>query len=99
MALEVRFTLEADEDLESLSDFSFEKFGSAQASRYRKAIGDAIQLLGQFPQLGQEAPEVRLGLRRHVHGVHAIYYRVHEDYIVIGRILGPGQDPTREFEP
>jgi plasmid stabilization system protein ParE len=38
-----------------------------------------------------------LGLRRHVHGSHVIYYRVRDDVLVISRILGPGQDPTREF--
>jgi toxin ParE1/3/4 len=96
MANKVRLRQQAQDDLDALATYSLESFGAAQAVRYKSNFLKALDLLGVFPQMGPET-DIREGLRRHVHASHAIYYRVDDEGIVVTRILGPGQDPTREF--
>ena len=98
MKPEVRFSLRAETDLLSLSEFTAEKFGVAQERKYREGLVGALQKLLTFPNIGTDQSDIGEGLRRFVHERHAIYYSEHAYGILIERILGPGQDPAREFE-
>lgn len=97
MASRVHLRAEAAADLDSIATFSLQNFGPTQAKRFRESFLKVFDLLVVFPHLGAPYPD-RSDLRRHVHEAHAIYYRVDGEEIVVSRILGPGQDPTREFE-
>lgn len=70
-----------------------------QERKYREKLARALQTLLTFPELGTDQSDAGDGLRRAVHERHAIYCSVHPFGILIERILGPGQDPAREFEP
>lgn len=96
---EIRFSVRAEEDLDFISAFTGERFGLAQERKYRERLLRAFQMLLTFPNLGTDQSESGEGLRRTVHERHAVYYSVHPFGILIERILGPGQDPAREFEP
>lgn len=77
--------------------FSAETFGIEQSRRYRNQMLKAVEQLLVFPHMGSPQEHIAEGLRRLVHGSHAIYYSQRGDEIFIERILGPGQDPAREF--
>jgi toxin ParE1/3/4 len=96
---EVRISFAAREDLRSIAVSSEDMFGAAQATRYRQDLQRALELLAVFPSMGTAQDRIENGLRRHAHASHAIYYSVQPYGILIERILGPGQDPAREFEP
>jgi toxin ParE1/3/4 len=67
-------------------------------SRYRAALFGALQLLATFPKTGSSQERIAPGLRRYVHASHAIYYSIHDDGLLVERILGPGRDPMLEFQ-
>lgn len=94
----LRLRPEAESDLDAIATFSMQNFGPLQAARFREAFLKALDLLPVFPNMGNAYP-LREGLRRFVHESHSIYYRIEGEQIVVIRILGPGQDPAREFEP
>lgn len=95
--LNVRFTPDARADLDGIIVYTLERFGIAQAQTYRAGFEKFFEILATYPQAGSDQSDIRPGLRRIVHQAHAIYYRVEGDNIVIGRILGPGQDPLQEL--
>lgn len=92
-----RLTEEAAADLDSLANYTIERFGRAQAARYSDGLFRAFDLLVVFPQLGSDQGHIEQGLRRHVHGSHAIYYVLQKDEVVIAALLGPGEDPLHRF--
>lgn len=95
----VRFTQAADADLERMFEFGLDRFGLRQAQRYQIDLWKALEALLTFPNMGTDQGHIDPGLRRLVHASHAIYYRAIGADILVERFLGPGQDPTREFEP
>jgi toxin ParE1/3/4 len=92
-----RLTEQAQDDLANVADYSIALFGVEQARKYRDGLFRAFDLLVAFPFLGSDQGAIEPGLRRHVHGSHAIYYVVIEDEIVIAALLGSGEDPIQRF--
>jgi toxin ParE1/3/4 len=84
-------------DLDAILTTGLEQFGETKALKYADGLSRVLSLLAVFPQMGVNLGHIRTGMRRHVHGSHAIYYRIHESGVRVLRILGPGQDPVREF--
>lgn len=97
MANEIRYSVEAETDLTFVADFTAEQFGPEQELRYRDGLRRAVELLAMFPGVGSDRSHIAKGLRCHVHASHVIYYSQQSYGVLIERILGPGQDPTREF--
>lgn len=89
-------TRRAESDLADIAEFTTERFGTDQARGYRDGLIEAFELIARFPALGTDQGHLKPGARRLVHGSHAIYYRQRRDGVLILRILGPGQDPTRQ---
>ncbi|MDZ4762667.1 MAG: type II toxin-antitoxin system RelE/ParE family toxin [Alphaproteobacteria bacterium] len=98
MPANIRFTEKADSDLSSIADFSFEAFGATQTRKYLQSLHNAIEMLATFPKMGAARENIAPCLRMVVQGSHAIYYSEQTDGILVERLLGPGQDPAREFE-
>lgn len=95
--LNIRLTPPADTDLEAIAEYTIDKFGLNKAFEYRESLLKAMELLADNPQLGISQGHVKADTRRLVHEQHSIYYKVQEVDIVILRILGPGQDPSRNI--
>lgn len=90
-------TEQAEDDLANVADYTIARFGVEQAREYRDGLFRAFDLLIAFPFLGSDQSHIEAGLRRHVHGSHAIYYVFREGEIIIAALLGPGEDPVRRF--
>ena len=79
----------------SIGDYTLRKWGKAQAARYLGELEACCQTLADNPALGRPCDEVRLGLRRHEHGKHVLFYRQERAGILVSRILHQRMLPHR----
>lgn len=87
MALRLRWSLKAADDLEELLDFVGERSPQA-AARLAGEIRDLIRRLPEHPRLGRKVPSYdRDDLRERFVHPYRIIYRLHPGAIEITRIL------------
>ncbi|MFN2288671.1 MAG: type II toxin-antitoxin system RelE/ParE family toxin [Chromatocurvus sp.] len=89
-------TLAADQDFETIFEFSLDTFGVDQALSYQNGMKQRFAKLVEQPKLYPAVDHIRTDYRRSVYGSHSIYYRIESQSIVIVRILGQ-QDLTSAF--
>ena len=80
-------TQAADEDLISIEQFGYEKFGVEQSNRYREKLKHHFSLLAEWPELYPAVDHLHPGYRRSVCGSHSIFYRILGEDVEIVRIL------------
>jgi toxin ParE1/3/4 len=90
-----RFSRRAEADLLSIGDYTLRKRGRTQAARYLGELEVCCQTLALNPALGRFCDDVRLGLRRHEHGMHVVFYRQERSGILVSRILHQRMLPDR----
>lgn len=88
-----RLTAKADQDLVEIYLFTAERYGIAQAERYRESMAKALESLADNPGLGRSADALRPGLRRHEHLQHVVFYRAGPDGVLIITILHRAMRP------
>ena len=86
-------TRKATADFQNITSYTLQTWGEAQALRYAHGIEDCMQLLADNPELGQEAEEIRPGLRRMQHAKHVILYTKVDSAVLILRILHKSMMP------
>ncbi|WP_415811883.1 type II toxin-antitoxin system RelE/ParE family toxin [Litorimonas haliclonae] len=91
-----RLAKSADLDFEQIFEYGIDTFGVKTAVSYQNRLLKHFDELAKQPLLYQAVNDVRQGYRRSVCGVHAIYYRIDPEEIVIVRILGR-QNPKSAF--
>ena len=79
---------EANDDLGHIWFFGLEHFGIVQADKYYYSLIDHFEVLATRPLSYPAVNHIRQGYRRSVCGSHSIYYRIHEEYIEIARVIG-----------
>jgi plasmid stabilization system protein ParE len=72
-------------------------YGIEQARQYRDGCLKRYEIMAKFPLIGRNQSHIKTNMRRHVHQLHSIYYRVDANKIIIYRIPGPGEKPLRHF--
>lgn len=82
----------ADEDLESIFDFTEKEFGTAKAVEYLMGLESLFELIISDPQIGRLRTELKVGLRSITKVSHTIFYRVMNDHIRIVRVLHGSRD-------
>jgi toxin ParE1/3/4 len=85
-------SVEAEQDIDSIFDYTEEKYGFVQAVKYVADFDNTFERLIQFPSLGRERPEIRQELRSINKDEHVVFYRILDDRIRIVRILYRQQD-------
>ncbi len=90
-------SLEADQDLEEIFDYTYVEFGVDQALKYVSSFDDVFQSIVQNPEIGRERNEIRENLRSISKEKHLIFYRVLDDRIRIVRILHGSKDLLKQF--
>jgi toxin ParE1/3/4 len=93
----VRVTPPAEADLVAIAEYTIEYFGARQAAIYRDGLLEAMAMLADNPFMGLDQDHIKPNTRRLVHQRHSIYYKIRQDEVLVLRILGPGQDPTRQL--
>jgi toxin ParE1/3/4 len=95
--VEVRLSTKARRDLKEIWRYGRQEWGEAQADAYARALGSAMDLLGEQPSIGVGADLVLPNVRRWKVGSHHIYYFVDGAAIRIVRVLSAKQDPARHL--
>lgn len=86
-----KLTALAAEDFAGIYDYTFLKFGEAQAEYYTQALETFFQTLAQLPDIGREYLSVPDVNRVEFHR-HTIFYKARETDILIVRILHQQMD-------
>jgi toxin ParE1/3/4 len=91
-------------DLQSISQYTLETWGLAQAELYLRELEEIIVQLAANPRLGRTCDDIRKGYRRMEHGRHVIFYRVRRslesrqtNLVEIIRILHARMLPRKHF--
>lgn len=91
----IRFSLEAEEDLLEVWEFSRRQWGEEQADVYIDQILLRIGWLVGNPGLWHARPELGEGVHSYPAERHVIFFRRDENTIAIARILHGRMDPRR----
>lgn len=84
-----QLTPDAAEDIERLFLFGIERFGVKQATKYIDGLKLRLQHIAESPKTYPLVEHIRIGYRRSVYGVHAIYYRaIDNEAVEITRVIG-----------
>jgi toxin ParE1/3/4 len=77
----------ADGDIRDIFVSSIGLWGLERAETYVMDLHRVLETLGEFPHLGRDASNLRLGYARIEHQSHAIFYRRSDIGILVVRIL------------
>ncbi len=89
----------AIDDLNTIWDYTFEKWSEKQADKYYSAIKLAFKAIGENPNIGKEYFEVDQGLLGLNSGKHILFYHViSEDIIEVIRILHQRMDLVNQLK-
>ena len=70
----LRFTVRAERDLLSISQYTIQLWGHRQADRYLSEMELCCARLAGSPSLGRRCENIRAGLRRFESAEHVIFY-------------------------
>ena len=87
----------AQADLESIWDYTADRWCVHQAELHTRQLWQHIAAVAAQPALGRACPEVRTGYFRFASGAHVLFYRPIEDGIAVIRILHQRMDFGRHF--
>lgn len=85
----------AAEDVSDIYDYTATQHGRDQAVRYLTDLEACLETLVGHPEMGRERVEIRHGLRSLIFEHHVIFYRLHDDYVRIVRVLHKSCDMPR----
>ena len=91
----LRLSRTAQDDIEKIDFYSFEKWGERTAATYMAGLGARMNALIETPMLGVDCSDLRPGYRASMSGRHIIYYRIEEEFIYILTILHHSQDQAQ----
>jgi len=87
-----KFTEEAENDLETIIDFTLERWGKTQAGKYIDELEVLAQKLAECPELGVDRINMLDGVISFPYASHILYYAKQPDGITITRILHKRMD-------
>lgn len=97
MKLKYRLSTLALEDIDSIWEYTVEKWSIKQAEKYYQLIIAAIHSICKHPKIGRAIPEVNNKHRTLIVGSHMIIYKIENDLILIDRILHQRMDIDNEL--
>ena len=90
-------TRRADQDIIDIYLRGVAEFGVDQAEHYHAGLAAAFELLAANPRIARERSEVNPPVRLHPFQAHLIAYVIHDDAILIVRILHGRQEWERHL--
>lgn len=91
------FTDHAEFDLDSITDFTIEHWGPAQAEKYLDGLEALAQYLAENPNLGMKRDGLFEGLISFPYVSHILYYVKQPQGITVIRVLHNRMDPERQI--
>ncbi len=96
--MRLEFTPRAQQDIEEIWNYSFERFGAKRAEAYIRDIDRAAQRVAEDPRRGRPCDDIRAGYRKFSVGSHVLFFRVAEGGLVVVRILHQRMDFERQLK-
>ena len=87
-----RLSAAAASDIEEILAQSIIDFGTQQTEAYYTSLTRRLELLGDNPEMGTVADDIRPGYRRFPHESHVIFYTANTADVLIVRILHKRMD-------
>jgi len=88
-----KFSIAAEEDLESIVDYTLQNWGIDQANQYLDGLEQRAQSLADNPKTGTSCEDFGVGLRYFPYQSHALYYLKEQHGITIVRVLHESMSP------
>ena len=85
-------------DLLDIVRYTHQRWGGAQAQRYREELELALQYLSLTPDVGRKRDAIAPGLRSFAVAEHVAFYVQRKGKITILRILHPRMNVDEAFE-
>ena len=92
----IRFSRQAEADLEVIGSYTLQTWDEAQADRYLSQLEECCRLIATNPALGRSCDDIRPGLRRIEQGRHVVFYREESGGVLISRILHQRMLPDKQ---
>ena len=86
-----RFTESAEKDVDVILSYTMATWGDAQTDAYIAGLFHVLKLISENPALGRVRSELAEGLRSFPYREHLVFYAVHDDAILVIRVLGAKQ--------
>ena len=96
--MDVKFSVQADEDIIDCYLYGFLNFGKAQAESYEQGLRHTISLIAENPKIARERSGYAKPVRIHHHAKHYIVYRIETEHILIVRVLRDEVDLPRHLD-
>jgi toxin ParE1/3/4 len=91
------FTKQAENDLDSIMDFSLQKWGVNQSLVYLDGLEELAQNLANFPDLGTDRTRLLKGLLSFPYLSHVLFYTKQPHGITVVRVLHKRMEPKRHL--
>jgi toxin ParE1/3/4 len=83
----VRFSTQAEDDIDQIASYTVSAWGTAQANRYLNKLEDRISALVTSPLIGRPCDSLQRVLRRLEIERHVVFYLPKPDGVLIVRVL------------
>lgn len=93
-----RLTPDAQSDLVDIRRYTLEQWGEAQSVKYLSGLRETIRLLAESPSMGKQRREVGTGVQSFPHVSHVIYYKIHEDLLLVFGVLHKSMVPIKHLD-
>ena len=87
MALSIKLTRQAEQDITEILDYTRVTWGEQQAMRYSDLLLSTLQLLASNPGISRSHPGAARDARKHNCGSHVILLNVTSVHLTVLRIL------------
>lgn len=74
-------------DIEAILDYTYARFGAAQAESYYGSLRRCFQMLAENPAIGRLRTAIQPPPRSHHHQKHSVFYDTFADHILVVRVL------------
>lgn len=94
---QLELSAKAAADIDDILDYTYARFGAAQAESHYDSLRRCFQMLRENPAIGRLRTAVQPPLRSHHHRKHIVFYDILEDHILIVRVLHERMDIERHL--
>ena len=90
-------SLEAQQDLDDIWDYTEERWGETQAERYASELKASVEALASGKRQGRPCDQIRPGLFKLACGSHVVFYKQTRTAVTVVRILHQRMDFARHL--
>ena len=95
--LKISIRPQARNDIKKIWRYTYNNWGEKQADSYAYAIGEAINVMPENPEIGNNIDNIRKGYRLYHFKHHLVIYRLSSTVIEIVRVLGENMEIKLHF--